>query len=129
MQPVGCKGVSVYKPLVVFIVLHSINIEKTAEVFSNFMKHTQKKHGVNKLSRINLHEFGTLSGKSGHSGFGCSASGLLNENCSCRLSELLLILDQMIFGEGTFSWQDPVHSWKAGPGEVMTGKLIKGPSI
>ena len=23
---------------------------------------------------------------------------------------------------GTFSWQDPVHSWKAGPGEVMTGK-------
>ena len=24
------------------------------------------------------------------------------------------------FGEGTFSWQDPVHSWKAGPGEVMT---------
>ena len=24
------------------------------------------------------------------------------------------------FGVGTFSWQDPVHSWKAGPGEVMT---------
>ena len=24
------------------------------------------------------------------------------------------------FGAGTFSWQDPVHSWKAGPGEVMT---------
>ena len=23
------------------------------------------------------------------------------------------------FGAGTFSWQDPVHSWKAGPGEVM----------
>ena len=23
-------------------------------------------------------------------------------------------------GAGTFSWQDPVHSWKAGPGEVMT---------
>ena len=21
---------------------------------------------------------------------------------------------------GTFSWQDPVHSWKAGPGEVLT---------
>ena len=21
---------------------------------------------------------------------------------------------------GTFLWQDPVHSWKAGPGEVMT---------
>ena len=24
------------------------------------------------------------------------------------------------FGAGTFSWQDPVHSWKAVPGEVMT---------
>ena len=24
------------------------------------------------------------------------------------------------FGVGTFSWQDPVHSWKSGPGEVMT---------
>ena len=24
------------------------------------------------------------------------------------------------FGAGTFSRQDPVHSWKAGPGEVMT---------
>ena len=24
------------------------------------------------------------------------------------------------FLAGTFSWQDPVHSWKAGPGEVMT---------
>ena len=24
------------------------------------------------------------------------------------------------FGAGTFSWLDPVHSWKAGPGEVMT---------
>ena len=24
------------------------------------------------------------------------------------------------FGVGTFSWQDPVHSWKAGPGECMT---------
>ena len=23
-------------------------------------------------------------------------------------------------GAGTFSWQDPVHSWKEGPGEVMT---------
>ena len=29
-------------------------------------------------------------------------------------------LDDTAFGEGTFSWQDPVHSWKAGPGEVMT---------
>ena len=24
------------------------------------------------------------------------------------------------FGVGTFSWQDPVHFWKAGPDEVMT---------
>ena len=24
------------------------------------------------------------------------------------------------FEVGTFSLQDPVHSWKAGPGEVMT---------
>ena len=22
--------------------------------------------------------------------------------------------------DAPFSWQDPVHSWKAGPGEVMT---------
>ena len=29
-------------------------------------------------------------------------------------------LDDTEFGAGTFSWQDPVHSWKAGPGEVMT---------
>ena len=31
-------------------------------------------------------------------------------------------LDDTAFGVGTFSWQDPVHSWKAGPGdcEVMT---------
>ena len=28
--------------------------------------------------------------------------------------------DDTIFGMGTLSWQDPVHSWKAGPGEVMT---------
>ena len=28
--------------------------------------------------------------------------------------------DDTTFGAGTFSWQDPVHSWKAGPGEVMT---------
>ena len=25
-----------------------------------------------------------------------------------------------VFGVGTLTWQDPVHSWKAGPGEVMT---------
>jgi hypothetical protein len=24
------------------------------------------------------------------------------------------------FGAGTFPWQDPVHSWKAGPGEIIT---------
>ena len=29
-------------------------------------------------------------------------------------------MDDTTFGAGTFSWQDPVHSWKAGPGEVMT---------
>ena len=29
-------------------------------------------------------------------------------------------LDDTTFGAGTFSWQDPVHSWTAGPGEVMT---------
>ena len=28
--------------------------------------------------------------------------------------------DDTAFGAGTFSWQDPVHSWKAGPGEVIT---------
>ena len=28
--------------------------------------------------------------------------------------------DDNPFGTGTFSWQDPVHFWKAGPGEVMT---------
>ena len=28
--------------------------------------------------------------------------------------------DDTAFGAGTVSWQDQVHSWKAGPGEVMT---------
>ena len=28
--------------------------------------------------------------------------------------------DDTAFGAGTLTWQDPVHSWKAGPGEVMT---------
>ena len=28
------------------------------------------------------------------------------------------------FGAGTFSWQNPVHSWKAGPGEVITEIFI-----
>ena len=29
-------------------------------------------------------------------------------------------LDNTVYRAGTFSWQDPVHSWKAGPDEVMT---------
>jgi hypothetical protein len=29
-------------------------------------------------------------------------------------------LDDTAFGAGTFLWQDPVHSWKASPIEVMT---------
>lgn len=29
-------------------------------------------------------------------------------------------LDDTTFGLGTFSWQDPEHSWKAGLVEVMT---------
>ena len=29
-------------------------------------------------------------------------------------------LDHTTVGTGTFSWQDPVHSWKASFGEVMT---------
>ena len=33
-------------------------------------------------------------------------------------------LDDTAFGAGPFSWQDPVHSWKAGPGEVMTVKNL-----
>jgi hypothetical protein len=28
--------------------------------------------------------------------------------------------DDTAFGAGTLTWQDPVHFWKAGPGEVMT---------
>ena len=28
--------------------------------------------------------------------------------------------DDTTFGMGTLTWEDPVHSWKAGPGEVMT---------
>ena len=40
-------------------------------------------------------------------------------------SDHLSIADWMLhhvttFWAGTFSWQDPVHSWKAGPDEVMT---------
>ena len=33
-------------------------------------------------------------------------------------------LDDTAFRAGTFSWQDPVHSWKAGPGEVMTVEIL-----
>ena len=37
-------------------------------------------------------------------------------------SDHLLIADydDTVFGAGTLTWQNPVHSWKAGPGEVMT---------
>ena len=31
-----------------------------------------------------------------------------------------VIASPFTFMVGTFSWQDPVHSWKAGPGEGMT---------
>ena len=30
--------------------------------------------------------------------------------------------DDTTFTAGTLTWQNPVHSWKAGPGEVMTVK-------
>ena len=30
------------------------------------------------------------------------------------------ISDDTTIGAGTFSWQDPINSWKAGPGEIMT---------
>ena len=33
-------------------------------------------------------------------------------------------LDDTPFGAETFSWQDQVHSWKAGPGEVMTAENL-----
>ena len=37
-------------------------------------------------------------------------------------SDHLLIADcdDTPFGDGTLAWQDTVHSWKAGPGEVMS---------
>ena len=31
-------------------------------------------------------------------------------------------LDDTVFGVEIFSWQDPVNSWKAGPGEVKEKK-------
>ena len=38
-------------------------------------------------------------------------------------------LDDIAFGEGTFSWQDSVNSWKAGPGEVMTVENLHLPAL
>ena len=32
--------------------------------------------------------------------------------------------DATAFGAETFSWKDPVHSWKAGPVEVMTAENL-----
>ena len=32
----------------------------------------------------------------------------------------LLGIHFFFWGAGTFSWQDPAHPWKAGPGEIMT---------
>ena len=36
------------------------------------------------------------------------------------LQKISSVSDDTPFGAGTFSWQDSVHSSKAGPGEVMT---------
>ena len=33
----------------------------------------------------------------------------------------------LAFREGTFSSKTPVHSWKAGPGEVMTVENFSNP--
>jgi hypothetical protein len=33
---------------------------------------------------------------------------------------LMADCDDTAFEAGTLTWQNPVHSWKAGPGEVMT---------
>jgi hypothetical protein len=32
--------------------------------------------------------------------------------------------DDTAFGLRTLTWQDPVHSWKAGPGKVMTVEIF-----
>ena len=71
-----------------------------------------------------------------------SSSGLLCIKCCRMVDSVLSILVNTVrpsvdrrsndttFGAGTFSWQDPVHSWKAGPGEVMTvEKLRYAPKI
>ena len=39
---------------------------------------------------------------------------------SSMLLEFPAAFGPTVFGVGTLTWQDPVHSWKAGPGEVMT---------
>ena len=31
--------------------------------------------------------------------------------------------DDTAFGAGTLPWQDPVHYWKAGPGEVENKEI------
>ena len=33
-------------------------------------------------------------------------------------------LDDTAFGARTFSWRDPIHSWKAGTGTVMTAENL-----
>ena len=37
--------------------------------------------------------------------------------------------DETAFGAGTFSWQNPVHSWKAGPGEVCGKQTNKSMTL
>ena len=32
--------------------------------------------------------------------------------------------DDITLSVGTLTWQDPVHFWKAGPGEVMTVEIL-----
>ena len=39
-----------------------------------------------------------------------------------QYSLLIADCDDNAFGAGTLTWQDQVHSRKAGPGEVMTVK-------
>ena len=36
------------------------------------------------------------------------------------LQKISSVSDDTPFGAGTFSWQDPVPSWNASPGKVMT---------
>ena len=46
--------------------------------------------------------------------------GILSLSCSQSDHLSTSQADDTDFEAGTFSWQDPVHSWKAGPGECMT---------